>query len=105
MYITSLTPHMHYRGKDMKIDATYPDGRRETLLYVPAYNFNWQITYRTAKPLLLPKGTRVTIVAHYDNSVNNKMNPDPTKVVRWGSASETEMMDGWIEYVDSPPAQ
>jgi len=103
MYITSLTPHMHYRGKDMRIDAKYPDGRRETLLYVPAYNFNWQITYRTAKPVLLPKGTRVEIVAHFDNSVNNKMNPDPTKVVRWGSASETEMMDGWIEYVDSPP--
>jgi hypothetical protein len=103
MYITSLTPHMHYRGKDMRIEATYPGGRRETLLYVPAYNFNWQITYRASKPLYLPKGTRISILAHFDNSVNNKMNPDPAKVVRWGSASETEMMDGWIEYVDAPP--
>ena len=102
MYITSLTPHMHFRGKDMKIDATYPDGRQETLLFVPAYNFNWQITYRAAKPIFLPKGTRVSILAHYDNSPNNKMNPDATRVVRWGSASENEMMDGWIEYVDAP---
>ena len=105
MYITSLTPHMHFRGKDMKIDAIYPDGRQETLLYVPAYNFNWQITYRTGKPIFLPKGTRVSIVAHYDNSVNNKMNPDPSLPVRWGSASENEMMDGWIEYVDALPEQ
>ena len=105
MYITSLTPHMHFRGKDMKIEATYPDGRREILLYVPAYNFNWQITYRAAKPLFLPKGTRVAVLAHFDNSVNNKMNPDALKVVRWGTASENEMMDGWIEYVDAAPAR
>jgi hypothetical protein len=100
VHITSLTPHMHYRGKDMKIEATYPDGRSEVLLLVPEYNFNWQITYRAAKPIFLPKGTRVAIIAHYDNSVNNKLNPDPAKVVRWGAASENEMMDGWIEYVD-----
>ena len=104
MYITSLTPHMHYRGKDMRIEATYPDGRKETLLNVPDYNFHWQITYRTARAIYLPKGTRVSIIAHFDNSANNKLNPDPTKVIRWGSASEMEMMDGWIEYVDSPPA-
>ena len=103
LYITSLTPHMHFRGKDMKIDAMYPDGRRETLLYVPAYNFNWQITYRSAQPIFLPKGTRVSVLAHFDNSANNKMNPDPAAVVRWGTASENEMMDGWIEYVDALP--
>ena len=46
MYITSLTPHMHLRGKSMKFTVTYPDGRTETLLDVPKYDFNWQITYR-----------------------------------------------------------
>ena len=49
MYITSLTPHMHYRGKSMRFDVTYPDGRKETLLQVPNYDFNWQITYRAAQ--------------------------------------------------------
>ncbi len=105
IYITSLTPHMHYRGKAMRIWATYPDGRRETLLYVPEYNFNWQITYRPVEPIHLPKGTRVMIDAHFDNSRNNPLNPDPSQTVRWGSASENEMMDGWFEYVDSPPAK
>ncbi len=102
MYITSLTPHMHLRGKSMRFEVTYPDGRKETLLNVPEYNFNWQITYRTATPIFIPKGTRLAFIAHFDNSVNNPTNPNPNIPVRWGSASETEMMDGWIEYVDAP---
>jgi hypothetical protein len=101
MYLTSLTPHMHLRGKDARFEATYPDGRKETLLLVPHYNFNWQITYRMEEPKFIPKGTRLAIVSHFDNSPNNPLNPDPTKVVRWGEASEMEMMDGWIEYVDT----
>ena len=105
IYITSLTPHMHYRGKSMRIVAAYPDGRKETLLYVPDYNFNWQITYRPVEPIHLPKGSRVEVEAHFDNSRNNPLNPDPGQTVRWGSASENEMMDGWIEFVDSPPAK
>jgi cytochrome c553 len=105
LYITSLTPHMHLRGKAMQMIVTYPDGRQETLLNVPHYDFNWQITYRTATPIFIPKGTRIAVVGHFDNSPNNPMNPDPAKPVRWGSASETEMMDGWIEYVDAPASK
>ena len=102
LYVTSLTPHMHLRGKDSKFEVTYPDGRQETLLLVPHYNFNWQITYKLAEPKYLPAGTRLAIISHFDNSSNNPLNPDPTQVVRWGEASEMEMMDGWIEYLDKP---
>jgi hypothetical protein len=102
MYITSLTPHMHLRGKSMRFEATYPDGRKEALLDVPKYSFDWQITYRMAKPVFAPKGTRLSFVAHFDNSANNPRNPDPKAAVRWGSASENEMMDGWVEYLDAP---
>jgi len=103
MWLTSLTPHMHLRGKDARFEVTYPDGRKETLLSVPHYNFNWQITYRFSAPKYLPKGTRLAIISHFDNSPNNPLNPDPAKVVRWGEASEMEMMDGWIEYLDQAP--
>jgi hypothetical protein len=105
MYITSLTPHMHLRGKSMRFDVTYPNGKTDTLLNVPAYDFNWQITYRTATPIFVPKGTRLKIDARFDNSANNRTNPDPSKTIRWGSASEVEMMDGWIEYVDAVPGR
>lgn len=100
--ITSLTPHMHLRGKSMQIVADLPDGRKQTLLSVPEYQFNWQFTYREKDPVYLPKGTRIEVLARFDNSVNKAGNPDAKNNVRWGSASESEMMDGWIEYVDAP---
>lgn len=106
--MTSLTPHMHLRGKSMRYIAHLPGGQEKTLLYVPAYDFNWQLTYMAQKPVFLPKGTRIEVIARFDNSANNPMNPDPSKTIRWGAASENEMMDGWMEYVDadqtsSPP--
>jgi len=93
--LTSLTPHMHMRGKDMIYIAHYPDGTSETLLSVPRYDFNWQITYELAQPKQLPKGTRIEVIAHYDNSPANKVNPDPTKDVRWGDQTWEEMMIGF----------
>ena len=105
--ITSLTPHMHVRGKDMTYTAIYPDGTSEVLLTVPKYDFNWQITYELATPKLLPKGSRVEVVAHYNNSPSNKYNPDPTKDVKWGDQTWEEMMIGfWGSVVPaSPPSQ
>ena len=93
--LTSLTPHMHMRGKDMTYTATYPDGRSEVLLSVPKWDFNWQITYQLKEAKRLPKGTRIDVVAHFDNSTNNKFNPDPTKDVRWGDQTWEEMMIGF----------
>ena len=77
--ILDLMPHMHLRGKDFVYTVVYPDGRKETILSVPKYDFNWQLLYRPAEPLLLPKGSRIECVAHFDNSPNNKYNPDPPK--------------------------
>jgi hypothetical protein len=89
---------MHLRGKDMKMTATYPDGRAETLLNVPAYDFSWQMFYYPTGRVSLPKGTRVDLVAHYDNSSANKNNPDPSKAVTFGEASTSEMMFGMFEF-------
>lgn len=97
--IIDLMPHMHKRGKDFTYTAVYPDGRSEVILRVPKYDFNWQLLYRPAEPLLLPKGSRLDCVAHFDNSPNNKYNPDPAKEVRWGPQTWEEMMIGWFDYV------
>ena len=103
--IMSLTPHMHVRGKDMIYIAHYPDGTSETLLSVPKYDFNWQITYELAQPKTLPKGTEIEVIAHFDNSPGNKFNPDPSKDVRWGDQTFEEMMIGfWSTVVDPPTA-
>jgi len=97
--IVDLMPHMHLRGKDFTYTAVYPDGRSEVVLQVPKYDFNWQLLYRFKQPLLLPKGSRLDCVAHFDNSTRNKFNPDPTKEVRWGPQTWEEMMIGWFDYV------
>jgi len=95
--LVSLMPHMHLRGKDFLFKAVYPTGETQTLLSVPKYDFSWQISYVLDKEMLLPKGTRIECTAHYDNSVNNPNNPDPTKEVRWGDQTFEEMMIGFFD--------
>jgi len=97
--LVSYMPHMHLRGKDMKYEVLYPDARRETLLWVPNFNFNWQSTYYLKSLIPIPKGSRLIVTAHFDNSAKNKYNPDPNKAVRWGDPTYDEMMIGWMEYV------
>ncbi len=101
--VTSFTPHMHVRGKDMTYIAHFADGTSETLLSVPAYDFNWQFTYQLAEPRLLPAGTSVEVIAHFDNSPGNKFNPDPAKDVRWGDQTWEEMMIGFFGAVADRP--
>lgn len=97
-HLFSLTPHMHYRGKDFTYTATFPDGRSQELLKVSRYDFNWQTTYILEEPLAVPEGTRIDCVAHWDNSKKNPANPDPTRTVRFGPESYDEMMIGFIDY-------
>jgi hypothetical protein len=99
-----MMPHMHVRGKDMTYLAHYPDGRTETLLNVPKYDFRWQTTYELAQPKILPKGTEVEVIAHFDNSIGNKNNPDPSKEVRWGDQTWEEMMIGSMTTIRDLPA-
>ena len=101
--IYRLTPHMHYRGKRMAIEAHYPDGERETLLSVPNYNFNWQRQYVLEEPKRVPKGTRIVARAGFDNSALNPANPDPSSPVRWGEQSFEEMLIGYFLYRDATP--
>jgi peroxiredoxin len=95
--LVSFMPHMHLRGTHAKYVATYPDGKTETLLSVPAYDFGWQSVYRFAEPLSIPKGTKLQWVGVWDNSADNPRNPDPKAEVRWGLQTWDEMHNGWME--------
>jgi hypothetical protein len=96
--LQSITPHMHLRGKSMRVWAELPDGTKEDLLWVPRYDFNWQTGYRLAEPLALPAGTKIVAQAHFDNSPENPFNPDPTAEVRWGLPTYAEMMFAFYSY-------
>jgi hypothetical protein len=95
--LVSVQPHMHYRGKAMEVQAVYPDGRREVLVSVPRYDFNWQTTYALKEPKLLPAGTRLESLAEFDNSTNNPFNPDSLLMVHWGDQTTDEMHIAFLE--------
>jgi hypothetical protein len=92
-------PHMHVRGKAFRYQLVEPSGNK-VLLDIPRYDFNWQLQYHLKKPLFLPRGSQLRAVAHYDNSPQNKANPDPTRPVRWGDQTDEEMMLGYIAYYE-----
>jgi len=98
-------PHMHVRGKDMKYEVVRPDGSRETLLWVDRYHFNWQTLYVLKDPVAIPKGSRFVVTAHFDNSAKNKLNPDPTKTVRFGEPTYDEMLVGYADYIRERPKE
>jgi hypothetical protein len=98
--LVAITPHMHFRGKDATYELLHVDGRREILLAVPHYSFDWQLQYQFKTPVLMEKGSRMEVTFHYDNSINNPANPDPGKAIRWGDRSEDEMMVTWTETLD-----
>jgi thiol-disulfide isomerase/thioredoxin len=97
--VLALFPHAHLRGKAAKYELSTADGKVETLLDVPHYDFNWQLQYRFAEPVLAPRGSTLTYTAWYDNSTKNPANPDATKAVRWGKQTFDEMHLGYLEYV------
>lgn len=91
-------PHMHLRGKDMTFQLVYPNGQFDTVLRAK-FNFQWQLGYEVEEPIRVPKGTKMIVTAHYDNSANNPYNPNPNEDVRLGELTSQEMMLPWFGVV------
>ncbi len=92
--LLGMFTHMHVRGRDMTFIAEYPDGKRDTLLQIPNFNFEWQLAYECRNHL--PAGTKIEAVAHFDNSKFNPYNPDPTRTVPYGPQTYDEMFNGFV---------
>ena len=101
-YLANMMPHMHLRGKSAKYTVIRPDGSEEVALWIPNYDFNWQLRYQLEEPIFMPKGSVLEVVFHYDNSGSNRFNPDPTAEVHWGSQTWEEMMLGYYGTVEAP---
>ena len=96
--IENFQAHLHLRGKGMSMEAIYKDGRREMLSQISDFNFNWHTMYIYDDDVapLLPKGTILHFVTWYDNTANNKANPDPNQWVGWGDRTVDEMGHAWL---------
>jgi len=99
VHVTGVSPHMHWIGKDFLLKAIRPDGATVTLIRIDRWNFNWQGTYDLVAPVALPKGTRIEMLAHFDNTEANPDNPSkPPRVVRWGEQTTDEMCIGFVQW-------
>ena len=90
--LTAVTPHMHLLGREVLVEARFPNGATKELVHITDWDFQWQATYTFKEPVRLPAGTVVTSRAWYDNSSNNPRNPsNPPVPVRWGEKTTDEM--------------
>ena len=97
-HLLAVVPHMHWLGKDFLLTATRPDGSKATLIKVDRWDFNWQDTYEFESMIPLPAGTKVDMLAHFDNSAGNPANPsNPPKDARWGEQTTDEMCIGFLQ--------
>ncbi len=90
--LRAIQPHMHVRGVGFEVRAKFPSGEETTVLKLRRYDFNWQFAYELEKPMKLPAGTVLKIIGTFDNSANNRFNPDPTKDITWGEQTGTSEM-------------
>ncbi len=89
--LLALSPHMHLRGKSMRVQVGDGQGASRVILDVPHYDFNWQHTYVLKDPLPLTNLKNFSFLATFDNSANNPFNPDPDDFVTWGDQTWEEM--------------
>jgi len=93
-----VQPHLHVRGKDYEVRVLFPNGEKQTV-FRGKFDFNWQLGYDLEKPVALPVGAKIQSIAHYDNSANNKFNPDPAKEVIWGLQNRDEMQNCFMGFL------
>jgi peroxiredoxin len=101
----AITPHMHLLGREMKVTATFPDGKVVPMVFIKDWDYRWQDTFVYKEPVLLPKGTKLDLTAYFDNSSANPLNPNnPPKRVTFGEQTTDEMCFAFIEYVTDSAA-
>ena len=49
--------------------------------------------------MVLPKGTRLESIAHFDNSENNPYNPNPNLDVKYGPQTTDEMAVSFMGFI------
>jgi peroxiredoxin len=97
--LTTLMPHLHVRGKSFTFTVVWPNGKKEIILSVPHWDFNWQPQYQLVKPIVLTKGSQITVEAHWDNSADNPNNILPPVDVQFGEQTFDEMFIGYVNFI------
>jgi mono/diheme cytochrome c family protein len=97
--IDSFQPHGHFRLVGKTLEIFYPEtGKLEMISSVSNWTNNWHTShiYQDDYAPLVPKGAVLVMTGYYDNTANNKGNPDPDQWVGPGSRTADEMSHAWI---------
>ncbi len=97
--IDSWQPHGHFRLVAGSLEIFHPDtGERDLVSMVSNWTAYWHLShvYEDHVAPLVPEGSVIVLTQWYDNSANNKSNPDPTVYVGRGSRTTDEMSHAWI---------
>jgi len=72
--------------------------KREPLLEIPDWAFEWQETFRLRQPVRLNPGDQLYVECHFDNTADKQLVIDgkqlPVRDVNWGEATTDEMCLG-----------
>lgn len=104
MSVLTINPHMHLLGTEFEAFAYSPD-QKDTipLIKIPEWDFRWQYFYNYERPLILPKGYTIEVVAVFDNTINNPFNPHspPKTLTEAGENMKTtdEMFQFFVNYI------
>jgi tetratricopeptide (TPR) repeat protein len=103
--LLAVMPHAHFLGKRIELTATLPGGESRSLLLIRDWRFHWQDEYRYVQPVSLPAGTLLEMRITYDNSADNRSNPNvPPQRVLHGPDSADEMGEVWLQLLPRDPA-
>ncbi|HSE97919.1 MAG TPA: hypothetical protein VLD57_06570 [Blastocatellia bacterium] len=84
MHAVAIRPRSHPLIISLQAIAHRTDGSRQVLIWTRGYRYDWQQIYYYKREIAIPKGTRVEVIAYFDNSAENRLNPtDPPAQVRW----------------------
>lgn len=109
--VLTVNPHLHLLGKSLTAYAIKPNGDTIRLIRIPKWDFRWQYFYTYEKMLKIPRGSKIEVIAEFDNTRNNPFNPfDPPQTVaeryEYGGSSmkaTDEMFQFIITYVGYQP--
>lgn len=100
--LLGVVPHMHYLGQKMEIFALTPEGKKERILFIEDWSYVVQNKYMLAKPITLPKGSKVYTNVVYDNTDENPEQPNhPVRDVTFELSSYDEMLAVGHYYISS----
>ena len=83
----------------MHMSVRLPNGRTQNLIEITDWDPSWQHAYYFQKPIPLPAGSVVNVVAHFDNSAHARNPNKPPKLVKYGPNADDEMCVGYIAVV------